>query len=166
MTSTETMASWPRLGETPMELLGHLFLVFPSSTWNSFGGVDAPPQKFGSRVAVSLYRWYRRASMHVPCGSGYSALWHVPAALLPCALCTLDELLDILAFSHGRFLNTNPIGVQLGFGFILVKLTDHIIVDTWRVVRSWGMPRPTSLLLSLVFPTCCCIQSSAIWSCQ
>ena len=153
MTSTETMASWPRLGETPMELVDHLFLVFPSSTWNSFGGVDAPPQKFGSRVAVSLYRWYRRASMHVPCGlcpslasgSGYSALWHVPAALSPCALCTLDELLDILAFSHGRFLNTNPISVQqLASVLSLSSSPIHIIVDTWRVVRSWGMPRPTS----------------------
>ena len=126
-----------------MELVDHLFLVFPSNTWNSFGGVDAPPPKFGSRLAFSLYRWYRRASMHVPCGLcpslsqryRYSALWHVPAALSPCALCTLDELLDILGFSHGRFLNTNH--AQTNF-----------------------------LLLSSVIPTCCCIQGSAIWSCQ
>ena len=44
-----------------------------------------------------------------------------------------------------RFLDTNPISMQqLASVLSLSNSPIHIIVDTWRVVRSWGMPRPTS----------------------
>ena len=43
LTSTEAMAIWPHLGDTPMGFVDHLFLRFTSGTWGGFGGVDAPP---------------------------------------------------------------------------------------------------------------------------
>ena len=56
-------------------------------------------------------------------------------------MCTLDELLDILAFSHGRFLNTNPIGVQQLVSVLFLSGSPiHIIVDTWRVVKVGACP--------------------------
>ena len=39
-------------------------------------------------------------------------------------------------------------------------------MDTWRVVKSWGMPKANFLLRSSVFLTCCCIQGSTMWFCQ
>ena len=84
MTSTEAMAIWPRLGETPMGFVDHLFSCLPRALgaasaestrhrqlFNSFTKRRSEwlaVQAFGSRVAVSLYCWYRRTSMHVPCG--------------------------------------------------------------------------------------------------
>ena len=60
-----------------------------------------------------------------PSSANGSALWHVPAVLSPCALCTLDELLDILAFFTWKILEHQPDWcATIGFGFILVNLTD------------------------------------------
>ena len=79
----------------------------------------------------------------LPAVMGKSALWHVPAALSPCALSTLDELLNILAFSTG-FLDTNPISMHNWLRFHPYQAHRFISLDTWRVVRSWDMPKPTS----------------------
>ena len=150
MTSTVTVTSWASPRRNSIGLLVTYFSCFP----RALGPASAESTRHRRSLEVEwpFHETVGTGAMHVPCGlcpsltsdNGYSALWHVPAALSPCALSTLEELLDILAFLQVVSWTPTQLVCTVGFGFPPYQALRFISLDTWRVVRSWDMLKPTS----------------------